>query len=42
VHGIFNTGTRQWIDHATVDSYRLGADLADLHRNRRMVIHTVV
>lgn len=41
VQGVFNTRTRTWLDYRTIDSDRLGADLAWLHRNHRVVFHTL-
>ena len=39
VQGVFNTRTRQWVGQRAVESYQLGHDLAQLHRNQRIVIH---
>lgn len=41
VQGVFNTRTRTWVEQRTIDSDRLGSDLAWLHRNDRVVLHTL-
>lgn len=39
VQGVFNTRTNYWVEYRTVDSSRLGWDLAQLHRTNQVVIH---
>jgi hypothetical protein len=41
VQGVFNQRTREWSEQRTIESDRISADLAELHRNRRVVMHTV-
>ncbi|MEW9552367.1 hypothetical protein [Nonomuraea sp. NPDC050783] len=39
VQGVFNTRTNHWAEYRTIESDRLGWDLAQTHRTARVVIH---
>jgi hypothetical protein len=41
VQGVFSQRTREWYEQRTIESDRISYDLAELHRNKRVVIHTV-
>ena len=40
VQGIFNTRSRTWTDHRTVEG-QLSPELKALHRNKRVVYHVI-
>lgn len=41
VQGIFNQRAGTWVEHRVIDSTRIDAELAALHRERTFVIHQI-